>query len=192
MWGMGLSDRGVRSVPTGFGRTRWMWFAATVVCLVGAAPRHASAQTTDSGESVELRFYAPQLEGLSLSVRDPRDTQALYLGCQLPCVGTLMPAVYSFRVYRGGLARSKRQRLEVSDSVTYRVEYHSRRGWRIFGGIILAATTVIGIGYLIASASGGMFADLVRNIGLGILLGGAVIGGPTLGLHDRVRFVPEP
>jgi hypothetical protein len=56
----------------------------------------------------------------------------------------------------------------------------------------LAATTVIGIGYLIASASGGMFADLVRNIGLGILLGGAVIGGPTLGLHDRVRFVPEP
>jgi hypothetical protein len=189
---MGLFDRGVRSGPTGFGRTRWMWIAATVVCLVGAAPRHASAQTTESGESVELRFHAPKLEGLSLSATAPRDAPALYLTCPLPCVVTLMPAVYSFRVYRGGLARSKRQRLEVNDSVTYRVEYRSRRGWRIFGGILLAATTVIGIGYILSSTSGGIVADSVRNIGLGILLGGAVVGGPTLGLHDRVRFVPEP
>jgi hypothetical protein len=183
-------SRVVKACP---GTAGWMCFVGTVLCLLGTVPAPASAQHARAEEGLELRFHAPDVEGLSLELTGPTGAEAAASTCALPCPVTLMAGEYTVRARRGGLARSTRQRLEVSEGLTYRVEYQSRRGWRIFGGVLLAAATVAGAGVLILSAvSRSIFADIIRNIGIGVLAGGAAVGVPMLALPDRVRFIPEP
>jgi hypothetical protein len=188
-------ERGLSGAPTGLCTASWVCLVGTVVCLVGTVPVPASAQYAGAEEGVELRFHAPDVDGLSLSFTGPQGTGAPTSMCELPCRASLVPGRYSLRVDRSDLrlARSTRQRLDVNDSRTYRVEYTSRRGWRIFGGVFLAAMTLVGATFVISSAvSGGFAADLARRVGIGILVGGIAIGAPTLALPDRARFVPEP
>jgi hypothetical protein len=182
------------ALKTGSGTAGWMCLVGTVLCLLGTVPVSVSAQYAGAEEDLELRFHAPDVEGLSLELTGPTGTEAATSTCALPCPVTLMPGEYTVRARRSGLARSTRQRLEVTESLTYRVEYHSRRGWRIFGGVFLAAMTIMGMGAIIVAerSESSVISDFGRNIGIGVLAGGIAVGAPTLALPDRVRFVPEP
>lgn len=172
----------------------------TLVFLIGLAAANASAQSIvrlQEAPHPPTESHTIQIDtNRGISMQHVRSGETV--SCEESCLLRMAEAEYSLQLHGRLIRPPSARRLVVDAPERLVLRVRSRRGWRIFGGILAATLGGAGMAMFAADATHPCRDEPFCFRGLGMAIGGALsVIGLTVGIglmftRDRVEFVRMP